>query len=142
MEHIRDVLYTIDDWYDGARDGAASFRGTPVRYRSVFRDTETWDADEDRFELTSISEALLTAMIEVDLLWQRWDDARKAGALPQNAPGELPPLPEDRERYAALTTRIDADLAALRPTVLARGTFDYARQRVEWTPIAYAELQL
>ena len=52
MESDFDIVYTIHDWYDGARDGAATFRGSPFRYRSVYMDTPTWDPNEDRFELT------------------------------------------------------------------------------------------
>jgi hypothetical protein len=142
MESASDILYTIDDWYDGARHGAATFRGALVRYRSVYLDTAKWDPEENRFELTPISEELLDAMLEADRLWPRWEAARKAGTLP-NAPHDAPRvLPEDLERYTALKAQIEADLAARTPTVLATAAFDYALDRVEWTPIAHGTWQL
>jgi len=77
-------------------------------------------------------------MIEADRLWCRWDDARQAGTLPDQGEDESRVLPGDQKRYDALTTRITAELAALRPTLLVRGEFDYRQERVKWTPIAHA----
>jgi hypothetical protein len=142
MESASDVFYTIYDWYDGARDGAATFQGAPCRYRSVYLDTPSWDPDEDRFELTPISADLLGAMVEADRLWRRWDEARRAGTLPPEGPDAPRALPEDRERYKALLARIEAELGALQPTVLARGEFDYQSGRVRWTPIAHGAWRL
>jgi hypothetical protein len=143
MESASDIFHTIDDWYDGARDGAATFQGAPCRYRSVYLDTPSWDPDEDRFELTPISADLLGAMVDADRLWRRWDDARRAGTLPPDAGAEeTRVLPENREPYEALAARIEAELAALKPTVLARGEFDYQNGRVRWTPIAHGAWRL
>jgi hypothetical protein len=135
MSTAFETVYTIVDWYDGPRDGAADFRGVPHRYRSVYLDAPEWNSEEDRFELTPISAELLAAMIEADRLWRRWDDARRAGTLPE-MPDDAPRvLPEDRPRYAALTAEIDAALARRAPTVLAHGVFQYRPDRVQRTPV-------
>ncbi len=129
MQPVSDVFYTIYDWYDGARDGAATFQGAPFRYRSVYLDTPRWHPDEDRFELTPLSPDLLGAMVDADRLWRRWDEACRAETLPPEALDEPRVLPEDREQYEALTARIEHELGVLKPTILARGKFDYQNRR-------------
>jgi hypothetical protein len=135
MDTAFETVYTIVDWYDGPREGAADFRGVPHRYRSVYLDTPEWNPDEDRFELTPIPTELLTAMLEADRLWRRWDAARRAGTLPQMADDAPRVLPEDRAHYVTLTADIDAALACRVPTMLAHGAFQYRPDRVRWMPV-------
>jgi hypothetical protein len=52
-------VHTVDDWYDGARGGAADYHRQPHAYRSLYLDSGTWDPDEDRFELREINAEVL-----------------------------------------------------------------------------------
>jgi len=138
MDRTLDTVYTIEDWYDGPREGAANFRGVPHRYRSVYLDTPAWNPEEDRFELTPISMEILIAMREAHELWRRWDDARREGTVPEMSDDAPRVLPEDQVRYSALRAEIDAALAGLVPTILARGAFQYRPDRVQWTSVEAA----
>ncbi len=59
MEVPHETVYVIEEWYDGPREGFANYHNKPHYYRSVFLDIENsgdYDPDEDRFELTPVSE--------------------------------------------------------------------------------------
>ena len=86
MESGFERLYAIRDWYDGPRDGAADYCGTPHRFRSLYLDNEQWDPDEDRFELTPLPEQALLWMVEAYELWQRYLAALRAGDAPKLPP--------------------------------------------------------
>ena len=49
-------VHTVDEYYDGPRIGTADYGGRVHAYRSLYLDSATWDADEDRFELTLLSD--------------------------------------------------------------------------------------
>ena len=133
-------VYTVDDWYDGARSGAADYEGRPHAYRSLHLDFETWNPDEDRFELTPLSDEILSWMLERDALFRRWDAERQAG---RTAPGaeEPPALPADRARYAELERLIAGAIERAGSRVVVRGVFEYGpqygpiRAAVRWTPL-------
>jgi len=136
MEPAPDLVHTIEGWYDGPRSGAANFEGRPHYYRSLYLDSPTWDPEEDRFELTPISADILESMLTAHRLWQRWDAARKAGALPASPADGSRVLPEDRAEYDALTRDIEASLSQYAgPRTIARGTFTYRPDRVRWLPV-------
>ena len=50
-----EVVYRVDDYYDGVREGIADFRGAPHRFRCLGWDLPHRDPDEDRFHLTPVS---------------------------------------------------------------------------------------
>ena len=47
-------VHSVDEYYDGPREGMADFGGHPHRYRSMYLDGAEWDPDDDRFELTPV----------------------------------------------------------------------------------------
>ena len=123
-----ETVHTVDDWYDGPRAGVADFEGRPHPYRSTYVDTEGWSPDEDRFELTPISSAALSAAVELDAIWQRW-----RAADPQPPDTEDMALPEDRARRAQLQTAWDAEYAhRADERLLVHGEFELGCARVRW----------
>jgi len=124
-----EIVYTVTDWYDGPREGTANYRGAPHHYRSVCFDADGWDADEDRFQLTPITEADLALALEDWAIWRRWEDAFNDGLVSQDS---HPALPTDRQRHDELSallavrlrTNTDISVAAhgeFRPHPVAPG---------------------
>ena len=72
MDERWESVHTVDDWYDGPREGVADYLGSHHYYRSVFLDTPKWNPDEDRFELTPISGSAYEAALELHVIWERW----------------------------------------------------------------------
>lgn len=134
MSSAWETVHTIHDWYDGPRSGAAEYLGAAYWYRSVYLDTEKWDPDEDRFELTPITPEALGWELERTAIFERWDTARRTGAVAW-ADGDVDAFgafPEDMPRYRELNDRMATYLAATSPLYLARGTFDLKANRVQW----------
>lgn len=129
-------VYTVDDWYDGPRSGFAEYRGAPHHYRSLYLDHDSWDADEDRFELVPVSSAVLAAALEASAIFARWDAVRKAAGTNTVADppeSEFGALPEDRPRYAILRATLAPFEVADHPdSFIARGRFERACKRVQW----------
>jgi hypothetical protein len=118
-----ETVYTVEDYYDGPRSGVADFNGQPHFYRSVYLDTDQWDADEDRFELTPIRPEIRDLAVEDFALWQRWQVAELAGGAPPLAENAERVLPEDaRGEFRA------GDRVGLRPGELGS-------LAVRWTPV-------
>ena len=129
-------VYTIDDWYDGPRGGAADYGGVPHVYRSLYLDGDQWNPDEDRFELTPISAEVLSWIIEADELNRRWQDAERAGTAPSCQHGESRVLPGDRNHYLELEVKIAGALERHPgPRVAVHGEFQPGGDRVRWRPV-------
>jgi len=135
MSDDLDPVHTIDEWYDGPRGGATEYRGTPHYYRSLYLDSESWNPEEDRFELTPLPVSTLDAILEASRLHERWASAQRAGTLPPEAdPDELRVLPPDRERYVAVERERNAYLAAARGNgFIVRGQFLRGTRSVRWS---------
>jgi hypothetical protein len=106
MDPQMENVHTVDDYYDGRRSGIADLGGQPHFYRSLYLDNDTWDPDEDRFELSPVSLAVRDLAVEAFLLWQRWQVAsfnKTARELDHDAPHVLP---EDRARYEELESTL------------------------------------
>ena len=54
MESNFEPVHSVDEYYDGPRAGVAEYQGRLHHYRSVYLDSATWNADEDRFELRPV----------------------------------------------------------------------------------------
>jgi hypothetical protein len=119
-----ETVYTVDHYYDGPRSGVADFRGKPHFYRSVYLDTNKWNPDEDRFELTPIPSEICALAIEDFLLWQRWQVAELAGTAPALSNSAERVLPADAARHAELRAILAPYLRTdLAHRVIARGDF-------------------
>jgi hypothetical protein len=135
---VWNIVHTIDDYYDGPRAGATEFEGKPYWYRSIYLDTEKWDHDEDRFELTPISPEALSWDLELNTIFGRWDNALKAGSVDWKMGDEdsFGALPDEARRYRELKTKFDSYLAETKPAFLAHGRFESPPLRAEWRIIS------
>ena len=144
MDAPFETVHTVDDYYDGPRSGIADFGGRPYFFRSVYLDTETWDPNEDRFELSPVAPEVRDLAVEAFLLWQRWQVAEFAGAAPESDEGDPRVLPGDRPRYEELQRLLAAHLRT-DPVqrIVVRGEFDgtapagqpLSGLTVRWTPV-------
>ena len=137
------TLHTIEDYYDGPRSGVADFDGQPHYYRSIYLDSPQWNPDEDRFELSPITQEVLAAACEAAAIFNRWDTARQA--TPFTFKGEdFGALPEERARYRELERFLESSYAAAAQVrrVLVHGEFRLcesspSRLQVRWRLAEY-----
>lgn len=133
-------VYTMTDYYDGPRGGVANFRGAPHLYRSVYLDSETWDPDEDRFELQPISSEALKLALEDWAIWRRWEDAFHAGQTDEST---HPALPEDRARHEVVEAALARELAATaNRRFIVRGDFRAVERPVDLPDGAISTLEV
>ena len=107
---VAERVYTVDDYYDGPRRGIADYGGSPHLYRSLYLDNEAWDPDENRFELSPVTETVRDLAVEAFELWQRWQVALLAGTAPAMDGDAARVLPEDRARYHELQSMLEPQL--------------------------------
>ena len=130
-----EIVHTLDDWYDGPRAGAADYKGAAYWYRSIYLDSDDWNPDEDRFELTRLSADALAWEIELKAIFEAWNSARETGLVEwAEDDGEISfgALPADRVRYHYLKEKLGVYLAETEPERLVIGRFKYQPLRVRW----------
>ena len=131
-----EVVYTVDDWYDGPRTGFAQYHGAPHHYRSLYLDYDEWDADEDRFELIPVTADVLAAGLEAEAIFRRWTAARERGEIVWTTgtpESEFGALAEERDRYAVVRAVIEQYAKPNRSDgFIVRGKFELGCRRVQW----------
>lgn len=92
-----DLIYTITDWYDGAREGIASFNGEPHYYKCE------WDEGQNNYaetyQLQKIDDETFMLVIEDWNIWLEWEKAFNKGETTQET---HPTLPKDKDRHKIL----------------------------------------
>lgn len=132
MDERWESVHTVDDWYDGPREGVADYLGSHHYYRSVFLDTPKWNPDEDRFELTPISGSAYEAALQLHVIWERWNSAYRTGSASDD-PDDERVLPADRMRWVELTQLVVKERAAnANHTFMVHGEFELGCKRVLW----------
>jgi hypothetical protein len=102
-----DKVYTVTDYYDGARAGVADFNGQPHYYECQFDEMKgDWS---DIFLLKPIDSETFRLALEGWNIWGRWHAARESGDVGLDT---HPALPEDRERYNEVSTILQGRLKA------------------------------
>ena len=138
MEAPYEIVYVVEDWYDGPRSGFADYQQNPHFFRSLHLDIENnvdYNSDEDRFKLTPVSKQVVEWAVEDHQLWLKWDEARRAGTLRQERHDEVRILPEDRARHQELCDMIDQHQASQSaPSFIVRGEIDagFGGGKVRW----------
>jgi hypothetical protein len=89
-----DKVYTVTEYYDGARAGVADLNGQPYYYECQFDELE--DNWSDIFLLKPIDSETFSLALEDWDIWERWNAAREGGTVSLDT---HPALPEDRERH-------------------------------------------
>lgn len=90
-----DTVYTVEDYYDGPREGFATFRGRLHHYRTI----SAADHEPEQFCLTPVEESLLPAILESWDIWRRWQQAFQRA---ETSVEIHPALPHERERHEQL----------------------------------------
>jgi hypothetical protein len=97
-------IYTITDWYDGARAGVADFNGQPHYYECVFDESLGYTST---YLLHPIDAETFRLALEDWEIGERWDAARKEGKVDLET---HPALPEDRARHDELEATLEEKL--------------------------------
>ena len=128
---LPDKVYTITDWYDGARVGIADFGGSPHYYECQWDDDP--NSENNTYLLTPINDYAFRLALEDWEIWQRYEVAFRAG----NAPPEThPALPEDRPRHEEIQLLLDDSLRIVpNNAIRVTGEFEYGKGVVKWTVI-------
>lgn len=123
-------VYTISNYWDGARAGIADLNGKPHYYECVFDDAQ--DDWSEIFLLKPIDPETLSLELEDFQIWKRWSAAVDEGRATLET---HPALPEDRARHdeieSVLGKRFCIDPDA--DHIKARGEFKYGEPTmVRW----------
>ena len=93
-----ELVYTVNNYYDGPRSGIADYRGQPHRYDCQFdEEADDWT---DTFVLTPVAGDTLALALEQWAIWRKWEAAFHAGKVPH---GSHPAFGGQDERYDELT---------------------------------------
>jgi hypothetical protein len=138
-----EAVHIWDDSWDGWRAGFADYGGRLHYYRSLSLDKDQsktgedrWNAGDDRFELTPMSEFVLRWAQECAAIRGRFVRATHQAGNASAVPDDERVLPPDRARRDELKQRIAAELAAnSNRSFVVRGKFGPGWQRVRWRPV-------
>jgi hypothetical protein len=125
MSPATEPVFTVSDFYDGPREGAASYRGRPHVFRCLF-DAAIGDWSEV-FLLKSIAEHELKLVLEDWAIWLSWYRAWRSGrvALSSHAC-----LPQDRSRKLELQ-RVLSPILQIEPATAIRVKAHFSGVRPE-----------
>lgn len=132
-----ETVYTVNDYFDGPRNGVASYRGVPHAYQCEWDDgADEWGAE---FLLTPISPEQLSAAEELWSIWQRYLAKFRQGEL--GLGDQHPALASDQARYEQLhavvkqALQVDEAIALRAVPEFRRMHENYDAFEVRWTPI-------
>jgi hypothetical protein len=125
-------VYTINEWYDGARKGIADYHDQPHYYECLPWEESPQTADT--YALTPLDERTFRLALEDWAIWQRWQAAFQAGTTTE---ATHPALPEDHERHLVLKDLLRERLGTRQGTQhVVRGAFHYGSEPwVEWRSV-------
>jgi hypothetical protein len=113
-----EMVFTVDDYYDGPLKGIANFQGKPHFYERIF-DSAT-DDYSDIYRLTPIDDRIFRLAMEEWEIWRRWEVAFHAGRAKM---GSHPALPEDVAKYDELKRALGDGLHSSPNAVVRTGKF-------------------
>ncbi len=127
-----DKVYTVTDYYDGARAGVADFNGQPHYYECQFNESKgDWS---DIFLLKPIDSETFRLALEDWDIWEHWNAAYENGKVSVNT---HPALPEDQERHNEIS-EILKDRLKVNPerNMKARAEFEVVEPKRQGKSIA------
>ncbi len=127
-----ETVYTITDWYDGARRGIADLYGKPHYYENPWNESEQ-DWSEIYFLKLLDDETFALAMEDWEI-WLRWERAFKDGKTTQET---HPALPEDKQRHEQLKKTL-AERLVISPEKCVKATAEFVYgepTKVKWQKI-------
>jgi hypothetical protein len=137
-------ILTINNYYDGPKEGIATYKSQPHHY--LFLDEEAIDEDKwlELFELKPLDKATLELSMESWQIWIRWEEAFYGQKTTLDT---HPALPEERQRYEEIDKILKTKLQMNGEAIKVYGSFEIlkskeenaswstAHYRVKWTPI-------
>jgi hypothetical protein len=125
-------VYTITDWYDGARGGIANLNGEPHYYENSWN--EEYNNWNKYYVLLPIDVETFNFAIEDWNIWLRWENAFKNGETPHKT---HPALPKDKKRHNELEKILRERLKISSEKIIqAEAEFKYGDSPlVRWTVI-------
>jgi hypothetical protein len=133
-----EIVFTVNDYYDGPLKGIANFQDKPHFYERIF-DSAT-DDYLDLYRLTPVDERTFRMALEDWEIWCRWEVAFHASKAKIES---HPALPEDTSRHEELKQILDKALQSSTNAIVRTGAFsaggnsDVAGirrpQQVKWT---------
>ena len=124
-----EAVYTITDWYDGARNGVADLNGKPHYYENHWNEGEQYWSKI--YLLQPLDAETFALAMEDWNIWLRWERAFKEDKATQET---HPALPEERQRPDELE-KILAKRLVISPetSVKATAEFIYGQPtKVKW----------
>ena len=116
----------MSSYYDGPREGVASFAGRPHVYESAWDDYE--GGEGTLFRLMPIADEVFQLALDDWRIWLRWEEAFYDQRTTLD---EHPALPADRRQHEQLQRALgEGLLIGSRPHFLARGDFQPAERGV------------
>jgi len=134
---VKELVYTITDWYDGPRKGVANFEGQPHYYECQWYTglDAGFDVVTRDYLLTPLDAETYQLALEDWAIWQRWEAAFAAGTTSQ---ATHPTLPEDQARHAEIERLLLPKLVT-NPHFCRRATGEFhyigVKSFVEWTTV-------
>ena len=124
-----EIVHTITDWYDGAREGIAELNGVPHHYKNQWLEGEqNWS---DIYFLKPLDAETFALAMEDWEIWLRWEKAFKEGKTTQDT---HPALREDRQRHEELLQVLTGRLTVTSEiSIRAKAHFLYGQPtKVKW----------
>lgn len=114
-----ETVYTITDWYDGARGGIADLNGKPHHYENHWNESESYWSEV--YFLQLLDDETFALAMEYWEIWLRWELAFKEGKTTQ---ATHPALPEDKPRHEHLK-KILAERLVISPEKSVKATAEF-----------------
>jgi hypothetical protein len=125
-ENLKDgfeLVFTVEDYYDGPRKGIANYQGRPHFYECIF--DEKKQNYSNRFQLTPLDQNSFEIALEAWEIWRRWEMAFSQGETTLDT---HPALPHEAARCSQLQKILEPLLVTdVKKAILRTGYFE-ARQ--------------
>ena len=127
-----EAVYTITDWYDGARSGVVDLNDKLHYYENYWNEGEQFWSEI--YLLLPLDDETFALAKEDWAIWLRWERAFKEGKTTQET---HPVLPEDRQRHDELEKILAKRLVVSPETsIKATAEFIYGQPtKVKWRVI-------
>lgn len=114
-----EMVHTITDWYDGARNGVADLNGEPHYFENHWNEGDSFWSDI--YLLKPLDGETFALAMESWNIYLRWEVARQGGKASDET---CPALPEERERYDEIQ-KILAERFVVSPETSVKATAEF-----------------
>ena len=97
-----ELVFTVDEYYDGPRTGVANFQGEPHFYDCIF--DQKRDDYSNLFQLTPIDQRTFELALAAWEIWRKWEAAYQQGKVKW---GSHPALQADTTKCRKMTKMLE-----------------------------------